>query len=30
MPEVPRVNTNLATAAVAEKVADLLVGAAAG
>jgi choline dehydrogenase-like flavoprotein len=30
MPEVPRVNTNLATAAIAEKVADQLVGAAAG
>jgi choline dehydrogenase len=27
MPEVPRVNTNLATAAVAERVADLLAGA---
>jgi choline dehydrogenase-like flavoprotein len=27
MPEVPRVNTNLATAAVAERVSDLLAGA---
>ena len=27
MPEVPRVNTNLATAAVAERVADVLAGA---